>query len=416
MIGFAVIAVAMTLAALACVVLPLARRRPDSGGLDIPQTNLAILRDQLAELKGDLARGAISAAQFEVARSELERRVLEETSAPSRAEVGGQAGGRRAAMTLGVAIPLAALSMYLWIGEPGGLRNEAIPVELGAPTAEVEDMVGRLADRLAKNPDDAKGWALLGRSYYVMQRMDDAIAAYAKAVAKITNDADLYADYADALAMSQGRNLEGKPMALVRQALAIDPSHPKALAMAGTAAFYRKDFSAAIALWEKLLPLVPPDSEIAKSIAGGIAEARELSGTKSVRKPAAMEKPDGASVTKSAAPAASVNGLVSLSPALASKVEPAQTVFVVARAVNGLRIPLAVLRRRVSDLPLEFTLDDTMAMSPELKLSGVAEVVVSARISKTGNAISQSGDLQGATPPVKVGARGLKIVIDTVVP
>jgi cytochrome c-type biogenesis protein CcmH len=293
----------------------------------------------------------------------------------------------------------------------------ARPGEAAPPVsvADVEDMVARLSERLQKNPDDAKGWALLGRSYYVMQRMDEAVAAYAKAVAKIDDDADLYADYADALAMSQGRDLRGKPMELVDRALAINPSQPKALAMAGTEAFQRKDYPAAIALWERLLPMLPADSDLAKSITDGIAEARELGGAKSAQKSTGSEKP-AAKAAQKAASVGSVSGQVSLSPALASKANASETLFIVARAVNGPRIPLAVLRRRVSDLPLEFTLDDTLAMSPELKLSGAAEVIVSARISKSGNAISQPGDLLGTSAPVKVGAKGLRIAIDSVVP
>ncbi len=405
----------MTLVAMACVIWPLTRRRAPEEAPGAPGTNLAILRDHLAELQDDLERGAISPGQFEVARAELDRRALEETSEQTPRGKSGSGGARRTAIVLGALIPLAVSSMYIVIGDPGGLSPQAGAGAPQASAADVEDMVARLAERLQKNPDDAKGWALLGRSYYVMQRMDEAVAAYANAVAKIDNDADLYADYADAMAMSQGRNLRGKPMELVNRALAINPSQPKALAMAGTEAFYRKDYPAAIALWEKLLQILPADSELTKSIVDGLAEARELGGTKSAQKATVPEKTVAKPMQK-AAPQGSVSGQVTLSPVLASKTNATDTLFVLARAVSGPRIPLAVLRRQVSDLPLEFTLDDTLAMSQDLKLSGVSEVIVSARISKSGNAISQAGDLQGASAPVKVGAKGLKIVIDSVVP
>ena len=405
----------MTVAALMCVVFPLARKRSRGPALDTQQTNLSILRDQLAEMKGDLERDTISTLQFDVARAELERRVLEETAAASRPGVGGKASGRKSAIALGVLIPLAAISLYGWIGDPGGLREEVRAGEERAAPADVEEMVARLASKLEKNPNDARAWMLLGRSYYVMQRMDEAVAAYAKAAAKINDDADLYADFADALAMSQGRNLRGKPLELVNRALAINPSQPKALAMAGTEAFDRRDFPAAIGFWERLQPLLPPDSEIAKAIAVSIAEARELGGNLTAQNPLKGGK-TAPKVADKAVSSGSVSGQVTLSPALAAKVNPGETLFVVARAVNGPRIPLAVIRKNVADLPLDFTLDDSLAMSPELKLSGVPEVVVTARISKTGNAISQSGDLQGVSPPVKVGARGLRIVIDAVVP
>lgn len=447
---FVAIAVAMTAIALAWVLLPLLRSRPRIDNNSVRAANLSILGDQRAELERDLANGTISPAQHAHARTELERRVLEEPgedAAAPRAETGAGTAARRAvargglsgALSVGVLIPLGALGLYLWLGEPAGLQPQ-----LRAQSAEhvtpdqVDEMVARLAERLAKNPDDPRGWMMLARSYLVMQRMPEAAAAYAKAAEKITDDASLYADYADALAMAQGRNLEGKPLELVDRALKIDPNQPKALAMAGTAALYRKDFAGALRYWEKLLPLLPPESDMAKSIASGIAEARELGGIKAPAMSAGAMKPAEPLPPKSAVQAetkpaaqpaaqspagvtgASISGRVTLSPAVAAKAGPQDILFILARAVNGPRIPLAVLRKKVADLPVEFVLDDTQAMSPELKLSGFAEVVVSARVSKSGNAIAQSGDLQGASAALKLdpktGARGVVVVIDSVVP
>ncbi|MBS0336423.1 MAG: c-type cytochrome biogenesis protein CcmI [Proteobacteria bacterium] len=421
--GFIVIAAVMTVLAVLWVVVPLLRRREAAGGAEGGRSNLAILRAQLAELESDLGSGTLSADQHASARAELERRVLEESAAEDSSGPAAPRGGRIAAFALAVLIPAAALSMYLWIGEPDGLRPEALPAEHQVSPAEVDEMVARLAARLEKNPDDPRGWMMLARSYYVMQRMPEAVAAFARAAETIKDDADFYADYADALAVSQGRKLDGKPMQLIQQALKIDPGHPKALAMAGSEAFFRKDYAGALAYWDKLLPLLPPDSEMARSIAGGIAEARELGGIKAP--PGAAAKPLAKAEAKGAAPkaadgkavaGASVSGRVTLSTGLAAKAGAQDTLFIVARAVNGPRIPLAVLRKRASDLPTDFTLDDALAMSPELKISGFPEVVVTARISKSGNAISQSGDLQGVSQPVKVGAKGLAITIDSVVP
>ncbi len=417
--SFIVISAVMTVMAVLWVVVPLLRRREAGGGVETGRANLAILRAQLIELEVDLASGTLSAQQHASARAELERRVLEEGAAGGGTGQASPAGGRIAAISLAVLIPLSALSIYLWIGEPDGLRPEALAAEHKVTPAEVDEMVARLAARLEKNPDDPRGWMMLARSYYVMQRMPEAVAAFEKAAQTVKDDADLYADYADALAMSQGRKLDGRPTQLVQQALKIDPLHPKALAMAGSAAFYRKDYVGAVAYWEKLLPLLPPDSEMGKSTAGGIAEARELGGVKAP--PGAAGKPVAKAVAPKAAdvksaPGASVSGRVTLSPALAAKASPQDTLFISARAANGPRIPLAVLRKQVSDLPTDFTLDDALAMSPELKLSGFPEVIVTARISKSGNAISQGGDLQGVSQPVKVGAKGLSIVIDSVVP
>lgn len=399
--GFVLISAAMTVAAVLWVVVPLIRRR-EAGGFGGGESNLAILRTQLAELGTDLANGTISAEQYASAKSELERRVLEESTGGDEA-IPSASGGRGGvtAWILAALIPLTAASLYFWIGQPDGLRSEALSAEQQASPTEVDEMVARLAARLEKNPDDPRGWMMLARSYYVMQRMPEAVVAFEKAALVVKDDPDFYADYADALAVSQGRRLDGKPLQLVQLALKIDPVHPKALAMAGSEAFFRKDYQGALAYWEKLQPLLPPDSEMGKSIESSIAEARELGGIKAPAK---------------SAPGASVSGRVTLSPAIASKASPQDTLFIVARAVNGPRIPLAVLRKRVSDLPVEFTLDDAMAMSPELKLSGFPEVSVTARISKSGNAIAQSGDLQGVSAPVKVGAKGIAIAIGSVVP
>lgn len=403
MIGFVAVAIGMTALALLWVLVPLlGRRRRD--GVAVQTSNLSILRDQLVELERDLSSGTISAGHYASARAELERRALEEGEATGAQTGPGSGSSRLAAVVLGVFIPVCAVSLYLWVGEPAGLRPPAETPAQQVTTEQVDAMVAQLAARLEKDPGDSRGWAMLARSYYVMQRMPEAVAAYARAVEKIKDDASLYADYADAVAMSQGRRIEGRALELVHTALKLDPVQPKALAMAGTAAFYSRDFPAAIQYWEKLQPLLPPESEMAKSVVDGIAEARALGQVKEPVAPAA------------ATAGASVSGRVTLSPALAAKAAPEDTLFVFARAVSGPRIPLAVLKKRVADLPLNFTLDDTLAMSPELKLSGFGEVIVSARISKSGNAIPQSGDLQGGSGPVKLGARGVAIAIDGVVP
>lgn len=418
--GFIAIAAVMTAIAVLWVVVPLLRRREPGDGIETSGSNLAILRTQLAELDADVGSGVLSAEQHASARAELERRVLEEGGSEGASVGGAQSGGTAAAIVFALLIPLAALGMYLWVGEPDGMRPEAAAAEHQATPKEVDEMVSRLAARLEKNPDDPRGWMMLARSYYVMKRMPEAVAAFEKAAQAVKDDADFYADYADALAMSQGRKLDGRPLQLIQLALKIDPGHPKALAMAGSEAFFRKDYPGALAYWEKLLPLLPPDSEMGKSIASGIAEARELGGIKgpvaAKAAPKAEAKPAKGAEAKPAAGGASVSGRVALAPAIAAKASPGDTLFILARAVNGPRIPLAVLRKQVSDLPFEFTLDDALAMSPELKLSGFPEVIVAARISKSGNAIAQSGDLQGTSAPVKVGAKGLSITIDSVVP
>jgi cytochrome c-type biogenesis protein CcmH len=203
-------------------------------------------------------------------------------------------------------------------------------------------------------------------------------------------------DFADVLAMARGQRLEGEPEKLIQRALEIDPQNLKGLALAGTVAFERKDYAQAAAYWQRMLPLVPADSEDARVIQQNVAEAKSLAGTGSA--------------------ASTLRGTVSIAPTLKSKAAPDDIVFVFARAAEGPPMPLAVARARVRDLPYSFRLDDSMAMTPAMKLSAFPRVVVGARVSKSGNATPQPGDLQGASAPVANDAGEVRVVIDRVVP
>jgi cytochrome c-type biogenesis protein CcmH len=402
--AFLVVAVAMLAVAVAWVLVPLLARRSHASP-DPEATNLSVLRDQLAELAADRARGTLAQERYEQAKLELERRVLEEVRPGEPAGAAPPTASAWTAAVLGAVIPIAAIALYVTVGTPGALLAEAPSARNEFTPEQIERAMVKLAAHLERNPDDAQGWRLLARSYYVMSRYPEAVGAYERAAALLPRDADLLADYADALGMTQGRSLRGKPLELVERALAIDPDHWKALSLAGTAAFERKDYARAIAYWERVKQTVPPDSELGRSIDASIAEARALGGA----------SPAAAGAPKTAA-SAKVAGRVSLAQALAAKAAPTDTVFVFARAASGPPMPLAVLRRQVKDLPLDFTLDDSMALAPNRKLSGVAEVIIGARVSRSGSATPASGDLQGLSRPVRVGARGVAVVIDTALP
>jgi cytochrome c-type biogenesis protein CcmH len=264
-------------------------------------------------------------------------------------------------------------------------------------------MVERLAARLRESPDDVEGWKLLGRSYSVLGRFPESADAYAKAAARAPRDAQLLADFADVLAMARGSagagNLLGEPEKLIARALEIDPQNLKALALAGTAAFARKDYAAAAAQWEKMLPLVPPDSEDARAIRANVEEARALAGS-----------PPPAAVAKR-----SLKGTIALSSKVKAKASPEDTVFIFARAVEGPPMPLAVQRVKVRELPVAFALDDSMAMAPGMSLSAHPRVVVVARVSRSGSPGAQPGDLQGTSAAVANYAGNVTVVIDTVV-
>ena len=398
---FVLIAVGMVAIALAAVLIPLLRG--STPGVLREATNVAILRDQLRELDADLAAGTLAREDYERARAELEARALRDAGQPDAPAAGpapqALPSGRRFAWALAAAVPLAAVALYVLVGNPGAIDREA---QLHASRAQVEAMVGRLEARLRENPDDVNGWKLLGRSYGVMGRYGEAAEAYAKAAVRSPRDAQLLADLADVLAMARGQSLQGEPEQLALRALEIEPGNLKALALAGSAAFERKDFAAAAKHWERMLAYVEPNSEDARSIQQNVAEARSLAGD--AGKQETKKQP--------AKPQGGVRGTVSLSPAMKDKVSPEDTVFVFARAVEGPPMPLAVARVRVRDLPYRFALDDSMAMSPALKLSAFPKVVVTARVSKAGSAIAQPGDLQGASAPVANDAAAVNVVID----
>jgi cytochrome c-type biogenesis protein CcmH len=428
--AFIAVATVMVVIALTWLLWPLLRtaRR---GTVERHAANASIYRDQFADLDADLARGAISEPQYREARQELERRLLEEARVDKAPQARPVRSGKTSAMVLAVAVPLLAGLLYWKLGAPEAFSQLAAPPEAAHQLTpeQVDEMVAKLAERLQKEPDNVEGWVVLARSYYTMRKFPEAAAAYERLTQLVRNEPDLLADYADALAMAKGRDLSGKPSELVQQALAINPTHWKALAMAGTAAFDRKDYKGAVDYWERLRSSQPADSPIVKSITPSINEARQLGGLpadapvavaaqKAVPKTPAAAASSTAATAKAASPKAgsTVGGVVNLSEAIKAKAGPTDTVFIFARRAEGSRMPLALTQVKVSELPAKFTLDDTMAMSPEMTLSTAPSVVVGARVSKSGRPMPSSGDLEGLSKPVAVGTKDVTVTIDRVLP
>ena len=412
MTAFIVTGVVLVAGALLFVVLPLVRRGPRLGATR-DAVNVAVYRDQLRELDADLRAGTLASDQYEKARREIEARLLADVGIGNPPAPAVARRPRATAIALGLAVPICAVAIYWIVGNPRaitppGAQGQASPH--GLDPQQFEALTGRLAARLKDHPEDAEGWMMLGRSYAVLGRYPEAAQAYAKAADRSPQDAQLLADYADSLAMAQGRRLEGEPEKVIARALAVDPDNVEALLLAGTAAFNRNNYSGAARHWERALGALPPESEMAQSLRASIAEARSLGGGGAQAQTQAPAKP------AQAAGAGQVRGVVKIAPSLASRVGPEDTLFIFARAEKGPRMPLAILRRQGRDLPAQFTLDDSMAMSPAAKLSGQARVVIGARISKTANAMPSPGDLQGLSPPVKVGAKGITVTIDTELP
>ena len=401
----------MVTVALAWILWPLLRPTT-ARSVEHSAANVTLFKDQFADLDADLARGTISAEQHAESKSELERRLLEEVRATPDSARTERRPHRWSAVIVALVTPLAAAALYWQIGTPDALSPSAAHAQDDAqPSREqIDAMIAKVEQRLEKEPNNVDGWAILARTHYTMGNFQQAATAFARLAELVPNDADLLADYADALAMSQGRSFAGKPMELVRAALKIDPNQWKALAMAGSEAFDRKDYKAAVEYWQRVQDTTPAESPIRQRIQGSIDEARSLAGMPPV---VAQAQRSGAA---SPSEARSVSGTVTLSPTLASKVRPDDSVFVFARPADGSRMPVAVVRARVSELPLQFTLDDSRAMAPTAKISALNEVIVNARVSRSGTAIPASGDLEGATEKVKVGTQGMSLVIDRAIP
>ena len=395
-------------AAVAFVAWPL-WRGPKAISTDLAELNLAIRRDQLKELETDRDSGVLSSEQYEQGLVELERDLLAEVDASSAADTStAPVQSKKVAVLLAVAIPVLAVFLYMKLGTPAGLQPGMAPAQEEEASHELSmdqlaDMVQTLADRLSAQPDNPDGWMMLGRSYSVLRQFDMAAKAYATARDLIGDHPDVLTSYADALAMANEGGFTPESLALIARALEVDPSHPKALWLSGTVAYDQKDYPRALDLWQRLVLLVPPGSEQEASIQANIAEVRMLMG-------------DAAPAVAGASPAAgSISGQVQVAPFLMERVNGSATLFIYAKATQGPPMPLAIIRKTAADLPLSFTLDETMAMMPEMSLARFPEVMVGARISASGNATATAGDLQGLVGPVAVGTEGLTITIDEVV-
>lgn len=400
MTAFLIAAALLVIAVIALLLPPLLRTPRFSGSTDQSEANLAIFRDQLAELERERREGSLAEADFAQAKSELQRRLLEEVPAQA-APATTDGGSRQTALALLVLIPLAAAAGYALLGEPRALD----PLQRQARIApeQIEAMLNSLVDKLQKNPDDHQGWVMLARSYKVLERFPEAAKAYERAAPLVDQDPALLADYADVLAQTQGGSLQGRPSELIERALRINPREPQALLLAGAAATGREQFAAAADYWSRLLELVEPGSEEANALTAAIGKAREF----------AAAQAGGA---KPGASAGAVSGEVTLSSKLAATVQPGDVLFVFARAEEGPRMPLAAKRARVADLPLRFEFDDSMALAGGKKISDFATIRIEARVARAGQAQSSSGDLFGTLSGVKPGSRNLRVLIDQVQP
>ena len=386
-------------------------------------------QEALQQLKSLHDAGALSPAEYEAARERVERGLLgangsataaapQQPTAPSPPRAGRQLWLLTLAFTV-----MVGVAGYAVHGEPGSVWGTPTPPQAATGDGntpspqEITAMVDRLAERLKDRPDDAQGWSMLARSYLVLGRLDEAAQASERALKLQPDSPQALADHADVLAMKNGRTLEGEPMRLIERALQLDPDHLKSLALAGAAAFDRGQMAEAARLWERVSLLGPPGSDIVQQARDGAAEARRLAAQAAGTGPAGprASSPSASAPAAAAAPAR-VSGTVTIGASLKARLQPDDTLFVFARAAEGRGMPLAILRKQARDLPLQFTLDDSHAMGPGSGLSTARRVVIGARISRSGQAMPQSGDLEGLSAPVDVGSPDVRVEISRVVP
>jgi cytochrome c-type biogenesis protein CcmH len=446
MVVFFLLALVLLLGALLIMLRPLLRQAKTADAVDV-QATVALFREKLRELTAEHAAGTLADAQFETSRRDIERQLLDAVSTIKDPAPSGPRRATAAAVGVTLALLIVPVSLYLWKGSPaallpGGLAgaeadNAAAGDGNGAgggspkakplTSAQVQKMIDGLVDALKKNPSDAAGWTMLARAYAYQHQYPESVKAFQHAAELNKTDARLLSDMADAMAMANGQKLDGEPIKVVLHALEVDPRDVKALALAGTWAFDHHEYAKAVQYWDRALAANPNDPEFAQTLRASLDEARQLAGGKAppappidmaanAAPPPAMPASAGPGNGASADPAKAVRGSVRIAPALMAKAKPGDTVFVFARAAQGPKMPLALLRRQVKDLPFDFTLDDSMAMMQDLTLSKYAPVIIGARISRSGDAIAAAGDLQGFSKAVPAGAKGVSITIDQVVP
>ncbi len=419
---FLTLATALTLLILTLLLLPLLR----GGQREAPdrrEQNIAIARERLRELESRYASGEMTPPEFETARAEIERMLgLDLEGEAPAAEPAAGPRGRWLILPLLLMVPLLATALYLALGNPAAIGGAARPQATAHEEIDVEGMVARLAARLEQEPDNAEGWAMLGRSYMALRRYPEAASAFGRLRELVGDDPRVLVRLADALAMSQQR-ISGQPARLLRQALNQEPDNVEALWMLGLAQAEKGRYREALELWgraERQLQEQPAELEELHRL---MEEARTRLGEAQVSFPGdavAAAPPAGEEAARGAEPPATAVSIpveVTLAPELAGQAPDDATIFVFARALQGPPMPLAVVRRKLSELPLKLSLDDSMAMMPRLRISAFPKVKIEARISLSGQARAASGDLQ-ATPVVVETASPapVRLVIDQRVP
>ncbi|MCG7909849.1 MAG: c-type cytochrome biogenesis protein CcmI, partial [Candidatus Thiodiazotropha taylori] len=398
------------------------------------ELNLAVFKQQLEELDSDLEAGNLDQNRYDAARKDLEKSLLTDVSTSTTDSSTRESHSGRIMAGTALLIPLAAWLIYDFLGSPEIINHLAQQPAVGTPqqTAHapsgsmenlppMDELVRRLAEKMQENPDNQDGWVMLGRSYMALNDHSAAINAYQRAMEMNDQRVDLLLAYAEAIAATTGNDFTGRAAPMIEKAYQLEPENPNVLWLAGILAYQSTDYQSAILRWDTLRTSLTPQSAELESVNGAIDDARKQLGMEpeEAELPSIVKKQQPKAQPQPAAAAANeaIKVAVSLSPELQAKTNPNDLVFIYAKAVSGPPMPLAAVRKKVSDLPISISLDDSMAMMPQMKLSGFNEVVVGARISMSGSPTAQAGDLEGEIQPVAPGsAETVQVVINSVHP
>lgn len=400
---FVLIALGIALCVAVVFLWVLMRERKPVTQASQAKANAKVYRDQISDLDREHDSGHISDQEWQQSRDELSLRLLEDTSAVDDPAAKTEKPAIWTAVVLAVALPLGSMGLYMWVGQPEALNPLALKTPDQVDPKDLAKMAQTLAEKLKDKPDNLQGWVMLGRTYRTLENFDAALKAYDSAL-KLSADDDLKLERIEIIAMQRQGQFEGEPWNVIREILQRDPQHFGALLTAGSASYADGKFADALKFWEQARKPLDANNPDLEGLESAIAAVRERLGM------------PPAKATPAATSGLNVTGQVNLSASLKSKASPNDVVFIYATPANGDRMPLAIFKTTVAQLPFNFTLDDSTAMAPDRKLSAAGEVMVKVRVSKSGNAMPQSGDLSGSLGPVKVGAKGLKLEIKDQVP
>jgi len=413
---FVLISLGIALSVAAVFLWVLLRERKPVTQASQAKANAKVYRDQILDLDREHDSGHISDQEWQQSRDELSLRLLEDTSAVDDPAAKTEKPAIWTAVVLAVALPFGAMSLYMWVGQPEALNPLSLKSPEQVDPKDLTKLAQTLAEKLQDKSDNLQGWVMLGRTYRTLENFDAALKAYDTAL-KLSADDDLKLERIEVIAMQRQGQFDGEPWRVIREILQKDPQHFAALLTAGSASYSEGKYADALKFWEQARQPLEANHPDLAGLENAIATVRDKLGMPPKAVASASSAPASSGSNGNALSAGlSVSGQITLSAAIKAKASPNDAVFVYATPANGERMPLAIFKTTVSQLPLNFTLDDSTAMTPERKLSTAGEVLVKVRVSKSGNAIPQSGDLTGSVGPVKVGSKGLKLEIKDQIP